>query len=281
MFKFFSRIGRPVAVQTLVFLLSGFAPLESFFAPKAELWQRWTANDPNSSIVVDHGIWDRFLKTYVVTDDSGLNRVAYGKVTEADKKTLHTYLGDLRSIPVRRLRRAEQQAYWINLYNALTVRLILDFYPVKSIQDIDLGPGLFSSGPWEKKLIKIDGDLVSLNDIEHRILRPIWKDPRHHYAVNCASVSCPNLQRTAFRGATTDAMLDRAATAYINNPRGVRFDGGRLVVSKIYIWFQEDFGGSEETVLNHLRKYADQKLATKLHEISAIADYEYDWGLNE
>jgi hypothetical protein len=281
MLKPLFRVGQPMAALALVFSLSGFATLESLFAPKADLWERWTANDPSSSIVVDHGVWDRVLKTYVVPDKSGFNRVAYGKVTEADKKAVYAYLADLRAVPVSRLRPAEQQAYWINMYNALTVRLVLDFYPVKSIQDIDLGSGLFSSGPWGKKLIKIDGDLVSLNDIEHRILRPIWKDPRLHYAVNCASVGCPNLQRAAFTAAQMDAMLDRAASAYVNSPRGVSFDKGELVVSKIYSWFQDDFGGSEDAVLDHLKKYADNDLVNKLVQATSISGYEYDCSLND
>jgi hypothetical protein len=161
------------------------------------------------------------------------------------------------------------------------VRLVLDFYPVKSIQDIDLGSGLLSSGPWDKKLIRIDGELVSLNDIEHRILRPIWRDPRLHYVVNCASVGCPNLQRAAFTAARMDAMLDRAASAYVNSRRGVRLDDGELVVSKIYSWFQDDFGGSENAVLEHLKKYADNDLVTKLAHATSISGYEYDWGLND
>lgn len=274
------RLGQPLAALALVLTLSGFAALESLFAPKAELWERWTAYDANSKTVVDHGPWDKFLKTYVKTDPEGLNRVAYGSVTEADKKALHADLTALGGVRVSTLNQAEQQAYWINMYNALTVRLILDFYPVKTIQDIDLDTGFFSSGPWSKKLIKIEGELVSLNDIEHRILRPIWKDPRIHYAVNCAAVGCPNLQRDAFTGANMGAQLDRAASAYVNSPRGAKLVNGGLVVSKIYNWFQEDFGGSEDAVMDHLEQYALSNLATKIVRLDSISGYEYDWSLN-
>jgi hypothetical protein len=216
-----------------------------------------------------------------MTDKAGLNRVTYGKVTEADRTILQTYLAHLGAVPISRLKRDEQQAYWINMYNALTVRVILDHYPVGSIQDIDLGPGFFSNGPWDKKLIKVDGEMVSLNDIEHRILRPIWKDPRLHYAVNCASVGCPNLQRAAFSADRMNAMLDRAASAYVNSPRGVAFDDGEFVVSKIYAWFQDDFGGSEDAVLDHLKKFADDNLIAKLGRATGISGYAYDWSLND
>ena len=103
--------------------------------------------------------------------------------------------------------RDEQLAYWINLYNALTVKVILDHYPVKSILDIDISPGWFSIGPWGKKLVAVEGVEISLDDIEHRILRPIWRDPRIHYALNCAAVGCPNLLREAFTGATAEVLL--------------------------------------------------------------------------
>lgn len=272
---------RVAAFLVLVLSLSGFATLESLFAPKAEAWRRWTANDPRSGIVVDHGAWDKFLKTYVAADATGLNRVAYAMVTDTDKEALRAYLAQLAAVPVSRLDRDEQRAYWVNMYNALTLRVVLDHYPVGSIQDIDLGPGIFSSGPWDRKLVKIDGEMVSLNDIEHRILRPIWKDPRLHYAVNCASVGCPNLQRSAFTAARMDVMLDRAASVYVNNARGVRFDDGALVVSKVYAWFQDDFGGSEAAVLDHLRRYADGDLAAKLRRATGIAAYVYDWSLND
>jgi hypothetical protein len=281
MLKPLFRIGPAVTALALVLSLSGFTTLEALFAPKADLWEHWATNDPNSEVVVDHGAWDEFLKTYVRADKAGLNRVAYGKVTDADRKILRSYLARLGAVPISRLKRDEQQAYWINMYNALTVRVILDHYPVASIQDIDLGPGFFPSGPWDKKLIKIDGKMVSLNDIEHRILRPIWKDPRLHYAVNCASVGCPNLQRAAFTAARTDAMLDRAASAYVNSPRGVSFNDGGPVVSKIYDWFQEDFGDSEDAVLDHLKKFATAALAARLDQATGISGYAYDWSLND
>src|SRR5258708_8232131 len=119
--------------------------------------------------------------------------------------------------------------------------MVMVHYPVRSILDIDISPGLFARGPWDNSLIQVEGEALTLNYIEQRILRPIWNDPRIHYAVNCASVSCPNLQNRAFTGATVERMLDSAARAYINNRRGARIEGGQLIVSSIYDWYQEDF----------------------------------------
>ncbi len=257
------------------------AAFESLFAPKAKLWARWTAHDPGSKTRIDHAAWDRFLKRYVARSADGINRVAYAKVTQADRQSLDTYVGRLTATKVSRLGRAEQRAYWINLYNALTLKVVLARYPVASIRDIDISPGLFADGPWDRKLVTIEGAKVSLNDIEHRILRPIWRDPRLHYALNCASLGCPNLRRDAYTAANTDALLEAGARDYVNHPRGVTIDGSGLTVSSIYVWFKPDFGGSDAGVIAHLRRYAAPGLEKKLGRTSSIARHVYDWRLND
>ena len=256
------------------------APVPGFAAPKAEIWAKWTQNSPDSTQSVDHGPWDRFLKTYVKVDPKGLNRVDYAAITAADKKILVAYLQRLAATPVLSLNRGEQQAFWINLYNALTLQVVLDHYPVRSIRDINISPGLFSRGPWGKKLITVEGEPVSLDDIEHRILRPIWMDPRQHYAVNCASVGCPDLIAEAYTAQAMDRQLTAGAIAYINSRRGVRIEGEGIVVSSIYDWFQADFGGNEKGVIAHLLKYAEGSLKTALEKAPAIRGYDYDWSLN-
>lgn len=249
-------------------------------APKAELWERWTRHDPASTASVDHGDWGKFLGTYLKDNPSGLNRVDYAGVSGADKQMLDGYIGMLSGTPVSKLTRAEQQAYWINFYNALTIQVVLDHMPVQSILDIDISPGLFSSGPWGKKLVTVEGEELSLDDMEHRILRPIWKDPRIHYAVNCASVGCPDLIMKPYDPAMMDATLTANAIAYVNSPRGARIENGKVIASKIYDWFTEDFGGNEAGILAHLREYATGDLKAALANAKSISDYEYDWSLN-
>ena len=251
-------------------------------APKPELWPKWLGHNSHSEIRVDHKGWDRFLKIYVVTDDpSGINRVRYASVTPQDKEKLKEYLKGLQSVQVSGLNRDEQEAYWINLYNALTVKVVLDHYPVKSIRDIDISPGWFKDGPWDVKLVKVEGEGMTLNDIEHRILRPIWKDNRIHYAVNCASFGCPNLQPEAFTRENTQTLLEKGARGYANHPRGLRIEGNRLTLSKIYKWFQVDIGGSEDKVIQHLLQYVKVPLAQTLRDFRGRIKYEYDWDLNE
>jgi Protein of unknown function, DUF547 len=221
------------------------------------------------------------LKSYLVAGADGINRVAYRRVTTADRTALHQYINRLAAISISRYNRTEQFAYWVNLYNALTVAVVLAHYPTKSIRDIDISPGLFNTGPWGKKLLAVEGEPLSLNDIEHRILRPIWRDPRVHYAVNCASLGCPNLQPMAFTADDLDAGLETAARAYVNHPRGSRVEKGALIVSSLYGWYEEDFGGSEAGVVAHLRWYADAGRAAALARVREIDHYAYDWRLND
>ena len=275
-----------ILVATLVLAMAPTpAPaLHGLFAPKAELWERWTAHDPSAPATIDHRPWQRFLEGYVRRDAAGLNRVAYGRVGAADKAALERYLGGLAATPISGFRRPEQLAYWINLYNGLTVKLVLEYRGVESIRDIDISPGLVSDGPWGRKLIEVEGVPVSLDDIEHRILRPIWRDPRLHYALNCAAEGCPNLPLTAFTGRNAEALLTRSARDFVNSGRGVRFEHGELVVSSLYVWFKADFGGSDAAVIAHLRRYAEPALAARLAAHLAarrgIDDDAYDWTLN-
>ncbi len=273
----------PKASRLLLFLvLLGvwLRPSALAGAPRADLWSRWLAHDPESRLSVDHAVWDRFLARYVVSDHaSEINRVRYGE--GEDRRILETYLQELQDTAVSRLNRDEQMAYWINLYNAATVKVVLDHYPVSSITRINISPGLFSRGPWDARILAVEGEELSLNDVEHRILRPIWRDPRIHYAVNCASLGCPDLQDRAYTAANLEVLLDKGAREYVNHPRGASFQGSRLVLSSLYDWYEEDFGGSEQGVIRHLRRYAAPELDRKLAAFSGRVGYEYNWSLNE
>lgn len=247
-------------------------------APEAEPWPRWQAHDPTSEAVIDHGAWQAFLARYVVQDEAlKLNRLRYRAVTDADRTALDAYIRRLGATEIATYNRDEQFAFWLNLYNAVTVALVLDAYPVKSIRDI--GGGLFGRGPWDEEAVTVEGTTLTLNDIEHRILRPIWNDPLVHYGANCASVGCPNL--LAYTGADARQQLRDNARAYVNSPRGVRFADGRLIVSKLYEWYRADFGGSEAAVISHLRRFAAPALSARLDAADGIDEYVYEWGLND
>ena len=265
---------RFIVLSLLLFSLG--SPLQA--APQAELWPRWQAHDAGNDARIDHRDWDEILHAYLFLDENGIHRFDYAGVAETDSARLDRYLEQMSLIEISAYNREVQRAYWINLYNALTVREVLRFYPVSSIRDIS--SGFFSFGPWDKKVIEIEGEELTLNDIEHRILRPIWRDARLHYALNCASLGCPNLQLPVFTADNTDAMLDRAAREFINHPRAAQVVDGKLQVSSIYVWFIDDFGGDDAGVIRHLQQYANRPLANDLQEMQLIDNDDYDWNLN-
>jgi hypothetical protein len=216
-----------------------------------------------STVTVDHAIWDRQTKAYIKPDASGLNLVDYKRWKAEGHKDLKSYVALLQATDPSKLDRAEAFAFWSNLYNARTVDIVLDKYPVKSIKDISLGGGLkalVGGGPWQANTIK---------------------DPRVHYALNCASYGCPNLQAGAFTGAKLEVQLEAGAKAFINHPRGIAVEGGKIKASNIYSWFEADFGGSAVKVLEHVRGYAEPALKAKLEGATSIASYDYVWTLND
>lgn len=243
---------------------------------------RFAAHDEASTRVLDHGAWDGFLGRYRKPGDDGIARLDYAAVDAGDRAELAAYIAGLEAAPVTVLTRAEQLAFWLNLYNAVTVALILDHWPLASIRELDISPDWLADGPWGAPLATVEGVALSLDAIEHEILRPIWRDPRIHYALNCAAIGCPNLAMRAFTAENTETMLEHAAFAYINHRRGAEVRGGKLYVSSVYDWFAEDFGGgSDAAIIAHLRRYAASALANALKTITEIEDDHYDWSLND
>lgn len=276
-----TRFGTIIHVIVLLVLTTLTLSGEARADAAQDLFARAAAS---SSQTIDHSVWDRLLKTYVKPGSDGMNRVDYAAFKSTAQGELKLYIARLETVDPRELNRAEQFALLANLYNARTIDIVLDHYPIKSIKDISLGGGLFAAfagGPWKAKVTRLGGVELSLDDIEHGILRPVFKDPRVHYAVNCASIGCPNIGTEAFTGARLNQQLDAAARAYVNHPRGVRIEGTTAAVSSIYTWFKGDFGGEDRGVLAHLLKHAAEPLAEKLRTVSSISYQTYDWGLND
>lgn len=246
-------------------------PVSVFAAPKSDLWLFWATSNQQSQQKITHRAWQQLLDLYL-SRHGQYTLFDYAAVSPEDSRKLSHYLDSLATIDPRTLNRAEQYAYWVNLYNAQTVQLILDNYPLNSITQLG---GLFSFGPWDDTVLTIAGQPLTLNDIEHRILRPIWRDPRTHYAVNCASLGCPNLQPQAFTADNLEQLLDLAAKEFINSGKGVRVQGKKLVLSSIYDWYQADFGSLQQ-LLQHLASYR-----ADLSGYQGDIRYQYDWALNE
>ncbi len=270
------------SIKTYGYFFIALFGLVFFMQSSASADINWRASNENNKASIEHQVWQELLDTYLVSSDaSGVNLFAYGKVNKDDKQKLQHYLNKMQSQTPTKYNKAEQKAYWINLYNALTVNLILDNYPLKSITK--LGESVFSFGPWDDDVAIVNGETLSLNDIEHTILRPIFTDPRIHYAVNCASFSCPNLSAQAFTANNTEQELDKGARAYVNHARGVKVQGDVLWVSSIYHWYIVDFGGDQSSLIKHFKKYASKDLHDKLTDFEKTdgsLEHDYNWDLN-
>ncbi len=238
-----------------------------------------TAFTPSGSGGFDHSAFNSVLSGAVVPDAEGYNRVNY-KALKGESASLKAALAQMQAAIPSSFSKAEAKAFWINLYNAKTLDVVLDRYPVASIKKINLGGGgLFGSGPWSAKILNLEGQELSLDDIEHRILRPLFNDPMAHYALNCASYSCPNLSASAFTAKNSAALTRAGAEAYINHPRGVSVDGAAITASKIYTWYGADFGGKSK-LKAHWKKFAAPQKAAAIDAARSVG-FSYDWRLND
>ena len=216
------------------------------------------ATQSQETQAVSHEIWNTLVQMYV-SDKGAVNYKGF----KQSKGRLDVYLQQLsQNPPQSSWNRNEQMAYWINLYNAATVALIVENYPLKSIQDIDK--------PWDKAFIKVGDKTYNLNQIEHEILRPQFQDPRIHFAVNCASQSCPELLNEAYTAAKLDEQLEKQTKTFINNPK----HNSASEVSQLFNWYKDDFT-KNGTVLDYLNKYADTPYK------GTLRFRPYDWNLNE
>lgn len=257
-------------MKFLLSLLSLSWSLSISAAPKSELWDFWNKSNEANTQEVSHQAWQQLLDRYL--SQQGMHTLFdYANVEISDREKLQTYINQLARLDPRTLNKQQQYAYWINLYNALTVNIILEHYPVSSITKIG---GWFRFGPWNLPLLEIASQKLTLNDIEHRILRPIWQDPRIHYVVNCASLGCPNLQSEAFTAQNIDRLLEKSTHEFINSEKGAKITKDQLILSAIYQWYADDFGSQAE-LMAHLSLYRPE-----LTTYRGTIRYEYDWRLN-
>ncbi len=211
-----------------------------------------------------HQVWDQLLQKYV-NPDGWVDYPGFASEREALRTYLQT-LGD--HAPSGQWSREARLAYFINLYNAATVALILEHYPLESIRDIPR--------PWGKKRVRIGDQHYSLGEIEHGILRKM-EEPRIHFAINCASVSCPKLLARAFREASLEAQLQKATRDFINDPSRNVVSEGEARLSRIFKWYRKDFTTADTSLVDYLNPY----LSTPLPAGTPVSYLPYDWSLNE
>ncbi|MCM8570897.1 DUF547 domain-containing protein [Gramella jeungdoensis] len=219
--------------------------------------------DKESAVKLDHSTWNELLQKYV-TDEGMVDYQGFKK----DREKLDKYLKMLSDQnPDESWSTAELLAYYINLYNAYTVDLILRNYPVNSIKDID--------SPWTKEFIKVGDTRISLGGLENSILRKM-KEPRIHFAINCASISCPKLMNEAYNAENIEEQLERATREFINSDKN-EISSGSAKLSSIFDWYKGDFTENGETLIGYVNRYAN----IKIDPGATISYKEYDWNLNE
>ncbi|RKR15261.1 uncharacterized protein DUF547 [Maribacter vaceletii] len=212
---------------------------------------------------IEHSSWDSLLKTHV--DHNG--NVDY-KGFLKDTTTLSNYINKLESKPINNTaNKNEKLAYYINLYNAATVKLILDNYPTNSIKNI--------SKPWDKQWIKVGNKTLSLGDIEHKILRKM-NEPRIHFAINCASFSCPMLKNEAFIASKIETQLEQATKDFINDSKRNKISSSEVELSQIFKWFKKDFT-TKGTIVDFIKPYTTINFSKK----TSVKYLDYNWSLNE
>ncbi|GAA4346147.1 DUF547 domain-containing protein [Hymenobacter saemangeumensis] len=223
---------------------------------------------------VDHRVFDRLLKKHVNAE----GRVNY-KGFKAEQEEFNKYLSLLsKNPPAASWSKNEQMAYWINAYNAYTIRLILDHYPLKSIKDI--GPKIqvpFVNTPWAKKFFTIGGEEMSLDNIEHGTLRKKYNDPRIHFALVCASISCPRLRNEAYTAEQLDRQLDEQGRDFLSNASKNKVGKDKALLSKYFDWYKGDWEKNGQNVVSWVNKYSP----TKIDKNTKIGYLDYNWKLNE
>lgn len=225
-------------------------------------------NTDNNYPTISHNIFDTFLKKYVSENGNVDYKAIADNIEELDQ-----YLKLLKdNAPSDKWTVNQQKAYWINAYNAFTIKLIINNYPLKSIKDIN---GILSS-PWDLKFITIKGSKYTLNHIEHKILRNKYDDPRIHFAINCASYSCPRLLNGAYLPDILDKQLEEQAIEFINDTKKNIISVDKITISEIFKWFKKDFT-KDGDIIDYLNNYS----RVKINKSAKIDFIKYDWRLNE
>lgn len=221
---------------------------------------------------VSHEIWNSLVQKHA-SENGKVNYTGFIR----DSVQLNNYLSLLKNNHPndKNWSKKEQIAFWINAYNAFTVKLITDHYPLKSIKDIKNGLPFINS-VWDIKFIKIEGATYDLNNVEHSILRTKFEEPRIHFAINCASVSCPNLRNEAYMADRLEDQLTEQARYFLSDSTKNKITAEKIELSSIFSWFKKDFT-KEGSLIDFLNQYAPLEISQ-----NAETDYlDYDWNLNE
>ena len=243
-------------------------------APAAKQNSFFYDSEELNEFFVDHSLWDELLKKYVSDHPSGISRFDYDGVTAADKARIEEYLAMLEQLDPRQMSMGTQKPYWLNLFNASLIWQVIDSEPETSIKEIS------SRVLWRKKRLYISMQDVSLDIIEHGILRTNFDDPRIHFGITGGTLGSANILNTAYTQENVEELLEQNTRDFLNQPRGLSFDKGRPTLSTIFKWYSKDFGARADDIKAFVAKYlSDEK--KQLWNDARRFGYSYDWGLNK
>lgn len=265
----------PMFIAATVFIMACSAPAAELF--DGPIVAEMKTGQESGSKIFDHSDYDALLKEHVDIDNGRVDYAGF----KSDEAKLDAYLKTIAEVDMKELGGDEQHALLINAYNAYTVKLILENYPIDSIRD--------TSDPWGSERYVVGSHRLSLDNIEHNLIRPIFKDPRIHFAVNCAAKDCPPLRPFAYTGAKLDDQLDEATRAVLSSSRFVRVESDRLHVTKLFDWYGDDFVNKEfKGHASNAARYIARYTSTEVREFIESKDndptirfLDYDWSLND
>ena len=245
----------------------------------------WLLISPHTLAAFDHSYanWNKALNEVVVSSGAA-SKVRY-KTLSKNAMSLNTYIKEMQRLTAKEFEAFtvdQKKAFWINAYNAYTIKLVADHYPIKSIKDI----GSLLQNTWKIKFIILFGKTINLDHIEHEILRKEFPDARIHFALNCASIGCPKLRSEAYVAEKLNDQLNEQARIFLQDTTRNRIDIEKKVIylSKIFSWFKEDFTRDQKTVVQFVAPWIteDIKLREELVTLNFSIDYlDYDWALND
>lgn len=251
--------------------------MSALAASQSQLTQHWSQHNEDNSATIDHSAFATFLDKYLVVRDDAPNLVRYAKVTPQAHDNLEAYIEHLTEVPLANYSRDVQLAYWINLYNAALLDLVLDHYPVDSVTDI----GGFASSPWEVPVVTIDGYRLTLHDIRQYILQPIWKETVIRYGLSRAAIGGPELRAKPYSDDDIFVQLADNAKHFVNSPQGLQIKDSKLVLSKFFERNRHDFGRSTTALISEVREHAQPALSARLDIFDEISGFQFNWALND
>ncbi len=275
-------MARTRSIVSLVMLgVVSFFTVATMAAVPMKLIKFWNDVEPESLINVAHSAFKEVLTAYISDQHpSGIARFNFNAVSASDRTKLESYLDYLQLLEPRQLNEGQAKAYWVNIYNAATLKMMLDAYEDDRVSSIrDARTGVFSARPWKRKLVTISQQKMSLDDIHNGVLRPMYKDHRIHFALFFFSLGGPDVSATILEGENNEEVLNALEKNYMSHYRAARLNGSELVLSGLFETYDTDFADDFDSLLQYIAQHVPEEISAAFPNISDTR-YEYDWGIN-